>query len=76
MKNALHFVGFKNPALDRWKDPRAWNAIKVFGHPDFWHAKWDFRAREEMMEGDWAVFADGNEHSPIDPFGFDDSAFQ
>ena len=66
MKNALHFVGFK--------DDRVYNAFRVFGKPDFWHRKWDYRAKEEMMPGDWAVFADGTIDSPTDPYGYDDSA--
>lgn len=64
----LHFVGFK--------DDRVFSALKVFGPPDFWHRRWDRRAHDEICEGDVAVFADGDEHSPIDPFAFDDSAQQ
>lgn len=47
----LHFVGFKD---DRW-----WNAVKVFGKPDFVHRIWDMRALREIWdEGDIVVFAD------------------
>lgn len=62
----VHFVGFKND--------RVFNAIKTFGPPDFWHRKYDYRAVCEIVEGDIAIFADGDENSPIDPYGFDDSA--
>jgi hypothetical protein len=34
---ALHFVGFS--------DDRYWNALKVFGLPDFYHRNWDMRAK-------------------------------
>ena len=61
-----HFVGFKN---DRY-----YNAIKVFGKPDFIHRRWDVRATHEVCDGDVVVFADGDEYSPVDPFAFDDSA--
>lgn len=62
----LHFVGFK--------DDRYWNAVRTFGKPDFVHRRWDYRAYCEICEGDVAVFAEGSECSPIDPFAFDDSA--
>jgi hypothetical protein len=65
-KPCMHFVGFK--------DDRVYHALKVFGQPDFWHRKWDKRAVDEVVPGDWAVFADGNEFSKVDPYGFDDSA--
>lgn len=68
MQNAWHFVGFK--------DDRVRSATRVFGQPDFWHRRWDARARDEVMEGDVVVFADGNEDSSVDPFAFDDSANQ
>jgi hypothetical protein len=62
----LHFVGFKD---DRW-----WNARKTFGHPDFIHRHWDYRAVCEVVPGDVVVFAKGDEHSTPTPFAFDDSA--
>jgi hypothetical protein len=62
----MHFVGFK--------DDRVFAALKVFGPPDFWHRKWDKRAVDEVVPGDWCVFADGDENSKVDPYGFDDSA--
>lgn len=51
MKNAVHFVGFR--------DDRYWNAIKVWGEPNFIHISWDKRAQREIMEGDTVVFAKG-----------------
>ena len=54
---------------DRWH-----NAVKTFGGPDFIHRRWDYRAFCEIAPGDMVVFADGDEHSPINPFAFDDSA--
>lgn len=62
----MHFVGFKND--------RVYAALKAFGPPDFWHRRWDRRAQDEIAPGDVAIFADGDEHSPVDPFAFDDSA--
>lgn len=38
-KPALHFVGFK--------DDRYWNAVKVFGVPDFYHRIFDQRAKQD-----------------------------
>lgn len=62
----LHFVGFK--------DDRVHAAVKVFGKPDFWHRRWDRRAVDEIAPGDVAVFADGDDASPVERFAFDDSA--
>jgi hypothetical protein len=64
----LHFVGFK--------DDRVHHAIKVFGRPDFWHRRYDYRAVCEFADGDIVVFADGDERSPVNPHAFDDSAHQ
>lgn len=68
MKNAYHFVGFK--------DDRVFNALKVFGPPDFWHRHWDYRAVDEVMEGDTVIFATGDDNEPPYRFAFDDSANQ
>lgn len=65
MKNATHFVGFK--------DERFWNAVKVFGRPDFIHRFWDFRATVEVVPGDRVIFAVKDEHQPINEYTFDDS---
>ena len=64
----MHFVGFK--------DDRVFNALKVFGRPDFWHRRWDRRAVDEVAEGDVVVFAEGDERSPVNPHAFDDSSMQ
>lgn len=63
--NCLHFVGFKD---DRW-----WNAVKTFGAPDIVHRKWDARAKAEIADGDIAIFADGDEYSPVTPYAWNDS---
>lgn len=71
---AVHFVGFKDPRLD--KDPRYDNAVKVFGRPDFLHRKWDARAKfggEYDPQNDFFVFADGDENQPVYPHTVDDS---
>jgi hypothetical protein len=62
----MHFVGFK--------DDRFHGAVRVFGRPDFIHRFWDRRAVDEVMEGDTVVFAVGDEHQPVNPFAYDDSA--
>ena len=63
----LHFV--------RFKDDRFWNAVRVWGRPDFVHRFWDMRAVHEVMPGDVVIFADGDERQPPTPFAYDDSAF-
>ena len=61
----LHFVGFK--------DDRYWNALAIFGPPDFYHRVWDARAKQEVQPGDVAVFATGTIDDPVRPFTWDDS---
>lgn len=63
----LHFIGFK--------DDRYLAAVRVFGKPDFVHRFWDVRAQHELMPGDVAVFADGDEHDPPRLYAYDDSAY-
>lgn len=63
----LHFVGFK--------DDRYFNAVKVFGKPDFVHRFWDVRATHEVAEGDVVVFASGDDTQAVTPYAYDDSAF-
>ena len=53
----VHFVGFK--------DDRYWSAVSVFGLPDFYHRIWDMRARQEVVPGDVAIFANGDETMPL-----------
>lgn len=48
----IHFVGFR--------DDRYWNAVKVWGKPDFFHQRWDTRAKREIADGDTVVFATGS----------------
>lgn len=62
----LHFVGFK--------DDRIWAARKVFGEADFYHRNWDYRARQEIVHGDVAVFATGTIDDPAKQNSWDDSA--
>jgi hypothetical protein len=56
MRPMIHFVGFR--------DDRYWNAVKMFGYPDFIHRRWDLRAQREIMPGDTIVFARGGESQP------------
>lgn len=55
-RRCLHFVGFR--------DDRYWNAVRVFGLPDFIHRRWDMRAQREIAPGDVIVFATGDETTP------------
>lgn len=59
--SALHFVGFR--------DERYHAAVRAFGPPDFYHRRWDARARAEIVPGDVAVFAVGDETAEVDPYG-------
>lgn len=69
-KGCLHFVGFKDST-------RFWNAVRVFGYPDFIHRNWDSRAAYggEWDSNDTRVFADGDDSMPPKPQSRDDSAF-
>ena len=67
MKGALHFVGFSQN--DNFR-----NAAKVFGKPDFIHRVWDHRAKAEVVPGDVAVFAVGNDSDKPRLHAYDDSA--
>jgi hypothetical protein len=48
---ALHYVAFRGDEYP--------SAVRVFGPPDFIHIGWDRWARQEVAEGDIAVFARG-----------------
>lgn len=72
MLKALHFVGFKDPRYA--KDERYERAVRVFGRPDFYHRRWDARAKAEIAPGDIAIFACGSVGDPVNPNAFDDSA--
>lgn len=65
-RGAYHFVGFS--------DDRYLNAVRVWGRPDYIHRFWDHRARDEVVPGDVAIFADGDETQPVRQWAFDDSA--
>jgi len=52
MRPAIHFIGFKC-------DQRFWNAVRVFGLPDFIHPGWDKRANREIWDEDIVIFANG-----------------
>lgn len=54
---ALHFVNFR--------DEKVYTARRIFGTPDFYHRNWDTRARQEIIEGDTAVFAVGTIDDPV-----------
>lgn len=66
MIGAFHFVGCK--------DDRMWNALRVFGRPDFWHRIYDTRAVAEICEGDDVLFFNGDETQPVRELTHDDSA--
>ena len=52
----VHFVGFS--------DDRYWNAVKVFGLPDYVHRTWDGYAADEIAPQDTVVFATGEWSRP------------
>lgn len=69
---AIHFIGFK-PGSQDW-----WNAIRLFGKPDFLHRKWDLRAvhgGEIDWENDVLVFSGHESPNVIHQFSVDDSNF-
>lgn len=47
----VHFVGFR--------DDRYWNAVRIWGEPDFIHLSWDRYAADEVAPEDIVVFARG-----------------
>ena len=67
MKNALHFIGFRDTGTFA-------RACAVFGKPDFIHPVWDYRAQAEIMLGDKAIFAKGDENQNPTPYTYDDSS--
>ena len=67
-ERCVHFVGFKNEPTQRF-----WNAVRVFGLPDFWHVAWDTRAQREIADTDTVVFAKGESDQLVSPFTYDDS---
>lgn len=67
---ATHFVRF-----DDNHGSQFWNAVRIFGPPDFMHRKWDQRARREIAEGDMIVFAKGDENQMVSKFNGDDEYY-
>lgn len=68
--SAVHFVGFA-PGSQRF-----WNAVSVFGPPDFVHRVWDARAKHggEWHPSDTMIFATNQDrNSPVSKFVVDDS---
>lgn len=62
----VHFIGFKTSCEFQ-------AARRIWGDPDFVHRRWDVRAQQEVVDGDFAVFANGVEkNAPAHP-SFDDS---
>lgn len=53
---AVHFVGFR--------DDRYWNAVRIWGQPDFIHETWDNYARDDMAPRDIVIFANGDWDRP------------
>lgn len=64
MRPAIHFVGFR--------DDRYWNAVRVWGKPDFIHRRWDKRAQREILSIDTIVFATGDDAQEPSHFSGDD----
>ncbi|GGE71670.1 hypothetical protein [Sphingomonas prati] len=48
---AVHYVGFRGDEYRR--------ALCLFGPPDFIHIGWDMWAKQEVVDGDVAIFARG-----------------
>lgn len=65
IKPCIHFVGFR--------DDRYWNAVRVWGKPDFYHRGWDTRAKREIADCDTVVFAKGDADQKLSEYTFDDS---
>lgn len=70
MRQAVHFVGFKNLHDSHYR-----NAVRVWGLPDFLHQRWDRRSRREVAEGDTIVFADGEADQPYAQYNGDDEHY-
>ena len=52
----VHFVGFR--------DDRYWNAVKIWGVPDYVHITWDWYADQDIAPGDTVIFAKGEWTQP------------
>ena len=64
MVQTLHFVGFRN---DRY-----WNAVRVWGLPDFYHIGWDLRAKRDIAPDDIVIFAKGDEGQEPSRYSYPD----
>ncbi len=53
MKPCTHFVGFRGNEYH--------SAVKIFGKADFYHPKFDIRAKADITEGDTVVLANDTE---------------
>ena len=67
----VHFVRF-----DNLHDGHFWNAVRVFGQPDYLHRFWDRRALREIDAGDIVLFAKGDADQPFSAFPANDEAYQ
>ena len=59
---ALHYVGFRGDEYGA--------AVRLFGPPDFIHIGWDRWARQDVVDGDTAIFARGTADDPPSPYSF------
>jgi hypothetical protein len=64
MRPCTHFVGFR--------DDRYWNAVRVWGRPDFIHPGWDLRAQREIADCDTVIFAKGEHDQQPHAMSFSD----
>jgi hypothetical protein len=53
---ALHFVGFRAKS----DGERYWNAVRIWGQPDFVHEMYDMYAQDDIAPGDTVIFAKGD----------------
>ena len=63
---AIHYVNFKDSAY--------YSAVKIWGHPDFVHRVWDYRAVCEVVPGDVVIYASGDDQQIPSKYSYDDSA--
>ena len=63
---AVHFIGFR--------DDRYWNAVRIWGQPDFVHITFDRYAAQDIAPWDVAVFAEGDWHQEPRSFNGPDLA--
>lgn len=59
-----HFVGFRGEEY--------WNAVRVWGRPDFIHRRWDLRAQRDIGPGETVVFARGDDSQTPSTMSGDD----